>query len=63
MAWKDHAPAWPVELAREQHPELPWLLPSLALCTSVRETSRAHWHFELSLQLHDKREGELVLDI
>ena len=60
-------------LAREQCPEHPWLPESLMLCTSVRQTSRAYWHFadpdaepwrfDQSIQLRDKQEGELVLDI
>lgn len=72
--WKPYDPAWLVEWARDNRPDLPWLPEALARCTRVREESRAYhhfadpddpavWRFESSIQLSHPTEGNLVLDV
>jgi hypothetical protein len=78
MDWKPYDPAWLVALAREQHPDLPWLADALAGCTRAAWESRAYvhfvdpadanqpgsaWQFEENVVLEHPREGEIVLDV
>jgi len=78
MDWKRYDPAWLVALAREQHPDLPWLADALAGCTRAAWESRAYvyfvdpadanqpgsaWQFDVNVVLEDPREGEIVLDV
>jgi hypothetical protein len=65
-------------LAREQHPDLPWLGEALSGCTRAAWESGAYmhfvdpadanhpgsaWQFEENLVLEHPREGTIVLDI
>ena len=76
--WKPYDPTWLVDLAKEQHPEEPWLPAALAACTMARQESAAYIHFvnradpdepgsewqeQTDLILKHPTEGELVLDI
>jgi hypothetical protein len=78
MDWKPYDPAWLAALAREQHPDLPWLADALAGCTRAAWESRAYvhfvdlgdanqpgsaWQFEENVVLEHPREGEIVLDV
>lgn len=78
MNWKPYDPTWLVALAREQHPDLPWLADALEKCTRASWESRAYvhfvdpadanqpgsaWQFEENLVLEHPREGTIVLDV
>lgn len=43
--WKDYDPGWLVALAREQHPDEPWLAAALERCTRAQWESRAYVYF------------------
>jgi hypothetical protein len=75
--WESYDPEWLVELAREQHPDKPWLAYALSACTRGRHESRAYiyfvdaaapnepgsqWQFRENVLL-TTRKGEVVLDI
>jgi hypothetical protein len=72
----DHG--WLTDLAREQHPDKPWLAESLARCTRARHESDVYlrfvssfrankpgsaWQFVENITLEHEVEGTLVLDI
>lgn len=76
--WEPYDPNWLIELAREQHPDAPWLPEALAKCTRCSRQSGANiyfvdfarpnepgseWQFEANLELHSATEGWIVLDI
>lgn len=76
--WNRYDPRWLVELARQQHPHLPWLAEALASCTRASQESDAYvhfvdpsnanepgaaWQFDTTLRLTDAVHGELILDI
>jgi hypothetical protein len=76
--WNVYDPTWLVTLAKEQHPDKPWLAHALSQCTRYRRESRAYfhfidadranqpgsiWQFVQNLQLYDRTEGDLILDI
>ncbi|HEX8319442.1 hypothetical protein [Longimicrobium sp.] len=78
MDWKPYDPAWLAALAREQHPDMPWLADALAACTRAAWESRAYvhfvdpadanqpgsaWEFEENVVLEHPREGTIVLDV
>ena len=76
--WEPYDPTWLVELAREQHPDKPWLADALAACTRCRCGSAAYihfvnnerpnqagseWQFDTNLELQSPTEGEIILDV
>ncbi|MCP4445338.1 MAG: hypothetical protein GY811_08345 [Myxococcales bacterium] len=76
--WETYDPSWLVELAKQQRPELPWLIQALAACiNAMRESDLyirfvdsvnankpgADWQFDHSLRLRHPEYGELILDI
>ena len=76
--WEPYDPAWLVELARVQVPELDWLPAALAECTQCYWRSRAYvyfvdptrpnepgssWQFQENIILEHPEQGGLVLDI
>jgi len=78
MDWKPYDPAWLVESARSQRPDLPWLADALARCTRAADGGRAYlyfvdatapnqpgsaWQIQENVMLEHPREGTLVLDI
>lgn len=78
MDWKPYDPAWLVELARTQRPDLPWLADALAQCTRAADEGRAYlyfadpaganapgsdWQFEQNVMLEHRKEGTLVIDV
>ena len=78
MKWQKYDPEWLVVLAEEQLPEEAWLPTALRACTSYSVESKSYyyfvnredvrrrgteWQFKRNLFLHDKKEGELVLDV
>ena len=78
MDWQPYDPAWLVEWARANRPDLPWLAYALARCTRAAQGGRAYlyfvdpgdanqpgaeWQWEQNLAVDHPREGTLVLDI
>ena len=75
--WQTYDPEWLVELARDQHPDKPWLLSALSTCTRGCYESRAYIHFVNSSNPNEPgspwqfsenillktNKGEVVLDI
>ena len=43
--WQPYDPSWLVALAREQHPDKPWLVESLRLCTRAQIESPYYTRF------------------
>ena len=74
--WTDYDPGWLVRLAREQHPDKPWLADGLSRCTRGLWESRAYVYFvdpsRFDEPVHDEqlrqnvlldtRKGQVVLD-
>ncbi len=78
LRWQPYDPSWLVTLAREQHPDEPWLADALARCTRGIWGSRAQlyfvspehpnrpgsdWQFVTNIMLESRKEGTLILDI
>ena len=78
MKWQKYDPEWLVVLAKLQLPKEARLPIALRACTSYSVESKSYyyfvnredaeelgsgWHFKRNLFLHDKKEGELVLDV
>ena len=76
--WRRYDPSWLAELARQQHPDKPWLAKALAECIRAQRESEAYlrfvsarrpnqpgsaWQFAENLTLEHETEGDLVLDI
>ena len=75
--WQAYDPEWLIELARDQHPDKPWLISALSDCTRGCYESRAYIYFVDSknpnqpgsqLQFSENlllntKKGEVVLDI
>lgn len=79
MRFKPHDPTWLVQLARQQRPDLPWLVNSLAKCTACHWKRKriyvyfvdpkdanqhgAEWQFRESISLEHSRFGHIKLDV
>ena len=78
MEWEDFDPEWLAKLAEEQFPEEAWLPAALRKCVKHFKESKAYfyfvspdnvnqpgslWQFRRNIILHDKKEGDLVIDI
>ncbi|MEQ8767601.1 MAG: hypothetical protein RL885_27090 [Planctomycetota bacterium] len=71
--WQAYDPEWLVRLAKDQHPDAPWLPGSLRACRQVRPETRAYIHFvdpatpagrfQENIVLESPEHGTLVLDI
>lgn len=78
VKWEKYDLNWLIEVAKEQIPEEKEIIKNLELCTSCYKSSRAYyyfvftenpnepnseWQFDENIILHDKKNGEIVLNI